>query len=131
MRGLYLKLTPTGDITLEPEVVNTNLDLIRQNAAIILLTLPGSDDLFPSKGTDLLTDATFGKIIDINSAKHSGNFAALKIKAFINTYEYAENINAGDVYADIKVQPSTAENGVLKFDMVFDKNTVVSGATTF
>lgn len=134
MEGLYLKFTPTGDITLEPQIVTGNKNLLRQNAAVILLTIPGTDKIYLTKGTELLTDAVKGKIIDINSASHSGNFAALKVQDFLRDYEYSENTAAGNIYQDVQVRATTAANGVLKFDMIFTDlatTTTTAGTTTF
>jgi len=131
MKGLYVKFTPTGNITLEPQIVSGNLNLLRQNAATILLTIPGTDKIYPTKGTNILIDATHGKVIDLNSANHSANFAALKISNYLSTYEYDENVAAGDVYSNIKIKATTAANGVLKFDMTFNEQVTTTGATTF
>lgn len=132
MRGLYLKFTPTGDITLEPQVVEGNLNLLRQNALVILLTIPGTDKIFTDKGTDILIDATHGKVSDINSASHSANFAALKIENYLAAYEYEENKVSGNVYSNIKLKATTASSGMLKFNMTFDEDTATAtGATTF
>lgn len=131
MQGLYVKFTPTGDITLEPQIVEGNLNLLRQNAAVILLTTVGTDKIYTSKGTNLLVDATFGKITDINSASHAANFAALRVKNYLTTYEYEENLAANAVYADIKLKATTASNGMLKFDFTFDTDTDMSGFTWF
>lgn len=131
MRGLYVKFTPTGNITLEPQIVSGNLNLLRQNAATILLTIPGTDKIYQTKGTNILIDATHGKVIDLNSANHSANFAALRISNYLSTYEYDENVAAGDVYSNVKIKATTASNGVLKFDMTFDEQETTTGATTF
>jgi hypothetical protein len=131
MNGLYLKFTSTGDITLEPQIVQGNKSLLRQNAAVILLTVENTDKIFPTKGTTLLLDATKGKISDINSASHSGNFAALKIQDYLREYEYEANTLSGDVYQDIQVRATTASNGVLRFNMTFDEDLTTEGTTTF
>lgn len=131
MKGLYLKFTDSGTITLEPEIVVDNLSLLRQNAAVVLLTIPGTDAVFPDKGTNILLDATFGKVSDFISASHSGNFAAVKLSDYLKDYEYSENTATGNTYSAVKINVNTVANGLLKFDMTFDQNTTQTGVATF
>lgn len=52
-----------------------------------LLTDTGTDEIVPSRGTDLLREVTGGGVYDLRSAQHALNFAALEVKRHVRAYE--------------------------------------------
>jgi hypothetical protein len=53
-----------------------------QNAMVNIGTRQGTDPVYPDRGTNLQLDAAAGRLIDLNSAQHSSNFAALDTLSF-------------------------------------------------
>jgi len=56
-----------------------------QHLLINLGTDSESDPVFPGRGTNLLQEAVQGGIVDLNSARHAANIAALLALTFYNT----------------------------------------------
>jgi hypothetical protein len=47
-----------------------------QRALLNLMVTKGSDPIFPLRGTDLLTRALGGTLLNLRAAEHAGNFAS-------------------------------------------------------
>ena len=61
-----------------------------QNSMVNVATRQGTDPVYPERGTNLQKDAAAGRMIDINSAQHASNFAAL------DTVSFSRLVDKGD-----------------------------------
>lgn len=96
-----------------------------QSALVNITTAKGSDRAFPTRGTDLLRRALLGELIDVNSAQHASNFAALDTLFFTarNTQATADE----ELLADIDLTPVAFSYNYLRLDasMEMQDDTVV------
>lgn len=87
-----------------------------QNALVNIGTRKGSDPMFPERGTDLLKTALSGAIVDLNSAAHASNLAAVDTLFFSRTWEQAGNTER---MAKVQLDPLSIQDRCLQLDAVF------------
>ena len=93
MRDLRIQFNgETGTRLLLDETVEGKL-LLQQKYLINTATTVGSDRIYPTRGTKLLSGAIGGAIIDNSSAVHLGNFAALDTIHFCTYEEHPDVYN--------------------------------------
>lgn len=90
-------------------------DAAVQNALVNLGTVQGSDPLFPDRGTHLQRDAAEGRLIDLNTAQHSSNFAALDTVIFARQHTAETDPSALDALA---LEPAEFTGSRLKLDAI-------------
>lgn len=96
-----------GGATLHLDQLVSGAECEIQNALVNIGTTQGSDALYPSRGTNLLTEAVKGAIVDMNSARHSANFAALFTLNFIQETLPTSMIQSADRITNLAL--TTAE----------------------
>ncbi len=74
-----------------------------QNALVNIGTRQGTDPVYDTRGTNLQKDAAYGRLIDLNSAQHSSNFAAL------DTLSFSRDTEGGDPSGLAQVNLAPAE----------------------
>ncbi len=87
-----------------------------QNALVNLGTGQGSDPLFPERGTTLQQDAVEGKLIDLNSAQHSSNFAAVDTLSFGKVYTATDD---PDGLSTLQLAPADFTGSRVLIDALF------------
>jgi hypothetical protein len=87
-----------------------------QNALVNIGTKQGSDVVFPDKGTTLQADAVAGKLVDLNSAQHSSNFAAVDTVAFSRTHTETDD---PDGVIGAQLEPADFDSNSLLIDAIF------------
>lgn len=92
-----------------------------QNALVNIGTEKGSDKIHPQRGTALLGEAVRGAIIDLSSARHSSNFAALYTLSFIKNSLPSSMINSPNLIVKLKLSAAEFDGQKL--------NLQISGAT--
>jgi len=88
---------------------------IVQNAMVNIGTRQGTDPLYTDRGTNLQLDAAAGRLIDLNSAAHSSNFAALDTLAFSRAT--ADNDPSG--LSQVNLAPAQFSGGSLSLEAKF------------
>lgn len=83
MKGLKLEFGDNGVRILTGESVR-DLDADTQNILMSLGTMKGTDQVFPSRGTNLFIRGLQGRLVDTISAGHEGNYAAVDVLAFVS-----------------------------------------------
>ena len=68
-----------------------DFDATVQNCLVNLGTMIGSDQFYPDRGTYLMLDAVQGRMINIQWANNSANFAALRTIVFSQNNDQANN----------------------------------------
>lgn len=116
MKGLKLAFDGKGGLVLTDQVVEDEACL-RQNAAVNLAQIRGSDRCFPDKGTRLLLAGVQGIIFDTQSAQHEANFAALDTLTFMQVHEYTEEV--AKLPTTVTVQLTGIALGKLTYRMSF------------
>lgn len=82
MKGL--KIDFSGDTpVLKLDSVVEGFDTTVQAVLIGLGTSLGSDPIYPDRGTDLMRSALLGRLFSKNRASHECNFAAARVKDFL------------------------------------------------
>jgi len=114
MKSLKITFNESGAIIELDQTVEA-LGAEVQNGLVNVATSMGSDKIYPDRGTNLLAEATKGAIIDINSARHSANFAALNTTLFIRNTLPASMTNSNDRI--IRMKLSTTEFDGLKLNL--------------
>lgn len=94
-----------------------------QNALVNIGTAQGSDPVFPDRGTDLQKDAVEGRLIDLNAAQHSSNFAAVDTLAFLRSYTSPDDSTG---LLAVQLEPADFTGTRLMIDAIF---TSQGGAT--
>lgn len=61
------------------------IDCLAQNAVVNAATPENSDKVFPEKGTNLVKQVLSGQVFNELTANHSGNFAAVQSRNFVNS----------------------------------------------
>lgn len=64
-----------------------DFESIIQDALVNTATIRGSDPIYEDRGTNLLSEAVKGNLIDINSAIHASNFASIDTLLFMRQTE--------------------------------------------
>jgi hypothetical protein len=95
---------------------------IVQNAMVNIATRMGTDPLYPTRGTNLQTDAAAGRLIDLNSAQHSSNFAALETMTFSRATEGGDP----DGLSQVLLPPAQFSGASLRLEAQFQS---ISGKT--
>lgn len=90
-----------------------------QNALVNLGTAQGSDPLYPERGTTLQQAAVEGRLIDLNSAQHNANFAAVDTLAFGRIHTEASD--PGGVAA-VQLEPADFNGSRVLIDALFTAN---------
>lgn len=65
-----------GSVELLPDSLVTDFKSTVQRSLVNCLITKGSDKIFPRRGTDLLTRAIGGSLLNQRAAQHAGNFAS-------------------------------------------------------
>jgi len=86
-----------------------------QNAMVNIGTRQGTDPVFPDRGTNLQLDAATGRLIDLNSAAHSSNFAALDTMTFSRTTDDGDQNGLSQVV----LAPAQFSGGSLSLEAKF------------
>jgi hypothetical protein len=94
-----------------------------QNSLVNIGTQQGSDPIYPERGTTLQEDAVAGRLIDLNSAQHSSNFAAVDTLAFARAFTPADDPHS---VASVQLEPADFTGSSLLIDAIF---TSLEGAT--
>lgn len=94
-----------------------------QNALVNIGTGQGTDPVYPERGTTLQRDAVDGKLIDLNSAQHASNFAAVDTLAFTKTYTPESDTSN---LSEVRLEPADFTGTRLMIDAIF---TSVAGQT--
>lgn len=90
MRGIKILFQDGGPVfDLENPV--KDFDATVQNALVNTGTRLNSDAVYPDRGTELMKDAAAGRMVNLTSANHMANFAALRTLAFIQKTEKQSN----------------------------------------
>lgn len=108
----------------------THIDLTRrvsgktlymQKACVNVATENGTDPLYEDRGTDILSSALNGLILDDITATHYGNFAALDTLNFINFQEYAAVQESPDLITDINItlQSLSVDSATVNYSLAF------------
>lgn len=84
-------------------------ELYSQKALVNVVTVKGSDPVFPNRGTDIMKKCLSGHIYSNNGLRHIGNFAALDTVFFVLENEYAAVNQSGDKIKNISVYPSEVD----------------------
>ena len=100
MTGIQVDFTGTSPVF---GTSVSGFQCVVQNALVGLGTAQGTDPVYPDRGTNLQKDAAVGRLIDLHSAQHASNFAALDVLAFSRETE------AGDPSGLAQVLLSPAE----------------------
>lgn len=87
-----------------------------QTAMVNIATSKGSDPINPDKGTDLLKEAVAGRLINIRSAEHFANFAALDTLFLFRQFEDTNDQNR---LAKVTLKPVEFAAGKLTLDAQF------------
>jgi hypothetical protein len=90
-------------------------DAVVQNAMVNIATRQGTDPLYEERGTNLQLDASAGRLIDLNSAAHSSNFAALDTLAFSKATEADDPSGLSQV----TLAPAQFSGGALSLEAKF------------
>lgn len=84
MKGLKISFEAQGaSLVLDQTVADADCEI--QNALVNVGTARGSDPMYPLRGTNMLKEATSGAVVDLDSARHVANFAALYTFDFIRS----------------------------------------------
>jgi hypothetical protein len=104
-----------------------NFDATVQNAMVNLGTDLGSDPIFKDRGTYLLQDAVKGRMVNLQWANHTANFAAMRTTAFCKAYDTANNLYG---LQSLNLSASTFNTYRLRFDLTATcvDGTVVGGS---
>jgi hypothetical protein len=90
MRGVKIDFTgdqPVFDFTDTVQDFDTTV----QNALVNLGTMINSDLLYPDRGTYLMLDAVQGRMVNLQWANNSANFAAIKTIVFSQNNDLVGN----------------------------------------
>lgn len=107
MRDIRIVINGNGESFIDLTREVSGKDLYRQKALVNIITVKGSDPVFPDRGTDLMKKCLSGTIYDNNGLRHIGNFAALDTTFFVLTNEYAAVDKTPDMIKKIAVYPYT------------------------
>lgn len=107
-------------------------DMYIQKMLINIATEKGSDPLYPDRGTNLVSDAVGGLVVNGQAAAHSGNFAALSTNLFVNREDYAATAGSPDRIKSCRLSPAgiDSENGSVSYKAVFAFNDGTSTTET-
>lgn len=92
-----------------------------QRYLINIATDRDEDNLYPDKGTDMMSGVLQGLVIDYNSASHLGNFAALDTTSFMGSIGPSDRILGDDAVYVMAVTPLSysPNEKLLNFSVVF------------
>jgi len=107
MRSLKIQFSKEGsDIDFNSEV--TGFDATIQAAMVNMATHKGSDDTYPTRGTDILKRAVSGLLINDREAMHTANFAAVDTVFFVRANEpQASGEKLSQITTDPIIQDTT------------------------
>ena len=94
----------------------TGIDNIKQKLVNNLMTDAGTDEVVPTRGTDLLRSVTGGGVYDLRTAQHALNFAALAAKRTVRGAE-SEDAGPSDKVADFTAVLASVEGRVIITDL--------------
>ena len=125
MKGLAINFQASGraevDLTRSAEALQANA----QNMLVNLFTHSGTDFIYPQKGTTLLADGIQHLAVDLQSAQHICNFAALDTIFFARQTDFA--VNAAQFALDVNLSSRVTTPGLMSFVVEFS---FVNGAKT-
>lgn len=123
-----LKFILDGDkstIDLNSAVEDKNL--YEQKALVNMVTVKGSDPIYPDRGTDLLQDAIYGKVYSRTGTIHVGNFAALDTIYFIRSTDpediYGESFTIRDINVEGLSYTNTTNTLNLAVQLIYTDGT--------
>lgn len=82
-RGLKLEFGDAGVKILTAAAVK-GLEADTQNILMSLGTMKGTDQVYPLRGTNLFIRGLQGRLVDMISAGHEGNYAAADVLDFVS-----------------------------------------------
>lgn len=128
MTGLAINFSPGGPALYTDRLV-TGFDATVQNGLVNVGTDEGSDPVFTDRGTTLMRSALDGEIVNLATARHAANFAALDARTFLIATEVDE---AEETLADLTLSPVELDYLQLKLEAQFtsDQGRVVGITAT-
>ena len=87
MNDLAFIFSGSGQLAVDWSATVSGIHNVKQKLIGNLLTDLGTDEIVPSRGTNLLRSVTGGGVYDLRSAQHALNFAALAAKLTVRAYE--------------------------------------------
>ena len=115
MKGLKLTFAARG-ASLDLSSLVEDFDCVVQNAMVCIATAAGSDAIYPGKGTNLLKQALSGAVVDVRSAGHASNFAAVDTLFFSRSNDYSDST---EKLAKAELQPVSMSQESLQLTAQF------------
>ena len=84
MTGLALDFS-NGRARINFGATRAGNELQMQGVLVVSMTWPGSDIMFPDKGTGLQAEALSGSLYNLQAAIHAANFTSAKVTSFMKT----------------------------------------------